>query len=141
MLKHIPAILSPELLKVMMEMGHGDEIVLADGNFPCASMNARVIRMDGHTVSEVLQAMMEFFPLDHAQQNTILMAVTPGENVKTPIWNEYDAIMKGSGDAHYKGYQTIDRFAFYERTKKAYAVIATSEKALYANILLKKGCV
>jgi L-fucose mutarotase len=140
MLKNIPPILGPELLKVLMEMGHGDEIVIADGNFPCASMNQRVIRMDGLSVPEVLKAVLTLFPLDHAAQNVILMAVTPGDKVETPIWKEYDAIAK-AGDSHYKGYETIDRFAFYERTKKAYAVIATSEKALYANILLKKGVV
>jgi L-fucose mutarotase len=140
MLKLIPSIIGPELLKVLDEMGHGDEIVIADGNFPCASMNSRVIRMDGHGVPEILEAVLKVFPLDHAQQNVLLMAVSPGDQVATPIWNVYDRLCL-AGDEHYAGYQTIDRFAFYERAKKAYAVIATSEKALYANILMKKGVV
>ena len=138
MLKHIPPILSPELLKVLDEMGHGDEMVIADGNFPSCSVNDRVIRLDGHGVPEVLKAVLTLLPLDHAQQNTILMAVSKGDDVETPIWDTYDKLLK-EGDPHYKGYQTIDRFEFYDRARKAYAVIATSEKARYANILLKKG--
>lgn len=138
MLKNLPPILGPELLKVLCEMGHGDEIVIADGNFPSASVNDRVIRLDGHGVPEILKAVLTVFPLDHAQQNTVLMAVSKGEDVQTPIWDTYDRLLK-KGDPHYKGYETIDRFAFYDRARKAYAVIATSEKALYANILLKKG--
>jgi len=140
MLKKIPSVISPALLKVLDEMGHGDEIIIADGNFPCDSMNSRVIRLDGHDVPPILEAILTLFPLDHAQQNVILMSVTKGEDVKTPIWERFDAICK-AGDPHYKGYETIDRFAFYERAKKAYAIIATGEKALYANILLKKGVV
>lgn len=140
MLKTIPPIIGPELLKILDEMGHGDEVVIADGNFPCASMNGRVIRMDGHGVPEVLEAILSLFPLDHASRNVILMSVSPGDDVKTPIWGTY-ATLCSAGDVHYKGYQTIDRFAFYECAKHAYAVIATSERALYANILLKKGIV
>ena len=140
MLKNISPLLSPELLKVLCEMGHGDELVIGDGNFPAASMNNRVIRMDGHDVPEILKAVLSVFPLDYAQSNMVFMAVSPGDKVETPIWKEYDRIAK-EGDSNYKGYGTIERFAFYERTRKAYAVITTSEKALYANVLLKKGVI
>ena len=145
MLKNIPNMLSPELLKILMEMGHADEIVIADGNFPSASIAAQtvsgqLIRMDGHGVPEVLEAILKVFPLDpYVDKPASLMEVVPGDPVKTPIWDEYDKIIRASGEP-FDGFENVERFAFYERAKKAYAVIATSESALYANIILKKGC-
>jgi L-fucose mutarotase len=141
LLKYIPNILSPELLKILMEMGHGDEIVIADGNFPSASIAQRLIRLDGHNVPEVLEAILKFFPLDIYVENPVgLMEVVPGDNVKPVIWDEYRKIIVESKEP-FKEFEHIERFAFYERAKKAYAVIATSESALYANIILKKGVV
>ncbi|MDY0290499.1 MAG: L-fucose mutarotase [Sphaerochaeta sp.] len=140
MLKNIPSILSPELLKVLMEMGHGDELVIGDGNFPAASMNDRVIRLDGHDVPSILEAILQLFPLDTYADNAVLMEKVPGDSVETPIWAEYDKIAK-KGDAAFKAFTFIDRYAFYDRAQKAYAVVATGEKALYANVLLKKGVV
>jgi len=140
MLKNIPPVIGPDLLKILMEMGHGDEIVISDGNFPAAAKAKRLVRMDGLGVCEILEAVLQLFPLDHMQQNVLLMEVSKNDTVKTPIWKEFDTICK-KGDSHYKGYAAIDRFEFYERAEKAYAVIATSEKALYANIILKKGVV
>ena len=141
MLKNLSPLLSPELLKILCEMGHGDEIVLADGNFPAASHHDRVVRLDAHGGVEVLKAIMSVFPLDtYADANAILMEVVPGDNVETPIWAEYDAVLKAAeGEAVRTGH--IERFAFYERAKKAYAVIATGEGALYANLILKKGVI
>ncbi|MBN1766817.1 MAG: L-fucose mutarotase [Sedimentisphaerales bacterium] len=141
MLKNIPSILSPELLKVLMEMGHGDEIVIADGNFPAASMAQRLIRSDGHGIPEMLEAVLKVFPLDvYVEKPAILMQVVPGDNVETPIWDKYNKIIRAGGEK-FDGFDTIERFAFYERAKKAYAVVATSESALYANIILKKGII
>ena len=141
MLKHIPNILSPDLLKILTEMGHGDEIVIADGNFPAASIAQRLVRLDGHNVPEVLDAILKFFPLDIYVKNPVgLMEVVPGDNVKPVIWEEYRKIIVESKEP-FKEFEHIERFAFYERAKKAYAVIATSESALYANIILKKGVV
>lgn len=140
MLKNIPPILSPELLKVLDEMGHADELIIADGNFPSASLNSRVIRLDGHGTCEVLEAILKVFPLDPYQNNAALMQVVSGDTVETPIWAEYEKIAK-KGDKNFKGFDSIERFDFYERTKKVYCVIATSESALYANILLKKGVI
>lgn len=140
MLKNIPPILSPELLKVLDEMGHADELIIADGNFPSASLNNRVIRLDGHGTCEVLEAILKVFPLDPYQNNAALMQVVSGDTVETPIWAEYEKIAK-KGDKNFKGFDSIERFDFYERTKKVYCVIATSESALYANILLKKGVI
>jgi L-fucose mutarotase len=148
MLKNIPAIISPDLMKILMEMGHGDEIVIADGNFPAASIAActisqQLIRMDGHGVPPVLEAVLQLFPLDpYVDKPVGLMQLVPGDTVKTPIWDEYRTIIKNSDESEkFSDFEYIERFAFYERAKKAYAVVATSETALYANIILKKGVV
>lgn len=138
MLKGIPSILSPELLKIMMEMGHGDEIVLGDGNFPGASVNPRCIRCDGHGVPELMKAMLELMPLDTYAKPVYLMAKVPGDNVETPIWDEYKKIIAPHTD---DAPEEVERFEFYERAKKAYAVVMTGESALYANVILKKGVV
>jgi L-fucose mutarotase len=141
MLKGIPSILSPELLKILMEMGHGDEIVLADGNFPSASMAQRLVRCDGHSVPEILDAILKFYPLDtHVAAPVALMAKVPGKEVPTPIWEVYQQLVTKHEPDNEK-MEFVERFAFYERSKKAYAVVATGEKALYANIILKKGVV
>jgi L-fucose mutarotase len=139
MLKNIPPILSPELMKVLMEMGHGDEIVLADGNFPAASVAQRLIRCDGHGVPELLEAVLRLLPLDrYVDRPVALMSVVPGDKTQPTIWEQYRAILQASGEP-FSDFEFVERFAFYERAKRAYAVVATSEKALYANIILKKG--
>lgn len=138
MLKGIPKILSPELVKTLMEMGHGDEIVIADGNFPGASMNERCIRCDGHNVVDLLEAILTLFPLDTYQKPVYIMSKVPGDTVETPIWDEFKKTIKPHTDEEI---EQIERFEFYERAKKAYAVIMSSESALYANIILKKGVV
>ena len=138
MLKNIPSIISPELLKILCEMGHGDEIVIGDGNFPGQSVNRRCIRCDGHGVPELLDAILQLFPLDIYQKPIYLMAKVPGDIVETPIWDEYAKIIKPYTNEEM---EEIERFAFYERAKEAYAVVMTGETALYANIILKKGVV
>lgn len=144
MLKGIPEILSPELLKVLCEMGHSDRLVVADGNFPVMSMgkNAHIIRMDGHGVPEILDAILRVFPLDtYIEKPVNLMEVMPGDNVQTPIWDVYKKTVEKYDERGKNAIGEIERFKFYEETKTAYAVIATSEKALYANIMLQKGVV
>lgn len=139
MLKNIPSILSPDLLKILMEMGHGDELVIGDGNFPAASLAQRLIRLDGHGTADVLRAVLTLFPLDtYVTSPVMLMEVLPGDEVDTPIWQEYTQIIRGSGEP-FRDFKMIPRPAFYERTRKAYAVVATGETSLYANIILKKG--
>ena len=141
MLKNIPSILSPKLLKILMEMGHGDEIVIADGNSPAASTARRLIRLDGHGVPEILDAVLRLFPLDiYVEKPVALMGLVPGDKAQTPIWDEYDKIIRASGEK-FNGFEEVERFAFYERAGNAYAIIATSETALYANIILKKGII
>lgn len=144
MLKGIPGIISPELLKTLCEMGHSDRIVIADGNFPAESIgkNAVVIRADGHGIPELLDAILKLFPLDTYVENPVnLMAVMPGDDVETPIWEDYARIVSQYDDRGSAAIGQIERFAFYEEAKKAYAIIATGEKALYANIMLQKGVV
>jgi len=141
MLKGIPSIINPELLKVLMEMGHGDELILSDGNFPAAALANRLVRCDGHNVPDLLEAIMKFFPLDpYAEAPVSLMAVVPGDTVKPVIWDTYKAIVEKYEPKTCR-IEFVERFAFYERAKKAYAIVATGEKALYANIILKKGVV
>ncbi len=144
MLKGIPKILSPELLKVLSEMGHSDRLVIADGNFPAESMgkDAIVIRMDGHGVPEILDAILQVFPLDTYVEHPVnLMEVMPGDPVKTPIWDRYKEIVSRYDDRKEAAIGEMERFAFYEEAKKVYAIIATGETALYANIMLQKGVV
>lgn len=140
MLKNIPSILSPELLKILMEMGHGDEIVIADGNFPAANYGKRLIRLDGHGVPEVMAAILDLMPLDiYVDAPIALMEVVKGDTYAPKIWNTYKQIIKEKeGD---KQIENLERFAFYDRAKEAYAVVATGETSLYANIILKKGVV
>jgi L-fucose mutarotase len=142
LLRNIPAILSPELLKILMEMGHGDEIVLADGNFPAATCARRLVRCDGHGLPELLDAILELFPLDiaYSQYPAALMQLTPGDDYQPEIWQKYEEIFAAHPDGK-PATELVERFAFYERAKKAFAVVATGESALYANLILKKGVV
>ncbi len=144
MLKNIPPILSPQLLKVLCEMGHSDRLVIADGNFPAESMgkDAIVIRCDGHGVPELLDAILTLFPLDtYVEQPVQLMAVMPGDTAETPIWDTYKEIIARHDERGAAVVGTTERFAFYEEAKKAYCIIATGEKAIYANVMLQKGVI
>ena len=144
MLKGVPGILSPELLKVLCEMGHSDRLVIADANFPAETMgrDAVVIRMDGHGIPEILDAILQVFPLDtYVEKPVNLMEVMPGDTVETPIWKTYEKITACHDERGADAIGQIERFAFYEEAKKVYAIIATGETALYANIMLQKGVV
>ena len=132
MLKGISKIASPELVKTLCEIGHGDEIVIADGNFPAETFGKRVIRADGIGGAAMLEAVLSLIPLDtYSNPNMILMQLMQCDEgkINPVIWKEYEKI------------GNIDRFAFYERAKTAFAVIATGEEAVYANIILKKGVI
>jgi len=146
MLKGIPKIISPELLKVLSEMGHSDRIVIADGNFPAESMgkNAIVIRADGHGIPELLDAILTVFPLDtYTEKPAVLMQLMDRDvgKVETPIWDEYKKIIAKHDERGADALGNIDRFDFYEEAKKCYAIIATGESAIYANIMLQKGVI
>lgn len=140
MLKGINNLLTPDLLKILMEMGHSDELVISDGNFPAASMANRLVRLDGHNVCEVLDAILSVFPLDqYVEEPVSYMAVMDGDDYVPVIWEEYGKII----EKHEPGtkIEKMERFSFYERAKKAYAIVYTSEKAKYANVILKKGVI
>ena len=144
MLKGIPKIISPALLKVLAEMGHSDRIVIADGNFPAESMgkDGIVIRMDGHGVPEVLDAVLSLIPLDgYVDHPMSLMEVMPGDDAKTPIWDTYREIVRKYEERGDKVIRNVERFAFYEEARKAYAIVATGEGAVYANVMLQKGVI
>lgn len=142
MLKGISKAVSPELIKVLCEMGHGDEIVIADGNFPSENYGKRVIRADGLGGAEMLDAVLSLIPLDtYSDPNMMFMQLMDCDKGKVDpvIWKEYEKIANKHDENVHLG--NIERFAFYERAKEAYAVIATGEEAIYANIILKKGVI
>lgn len=143
MLKGIPEIISPQLLKYLCEMGHSDRLVIADGNFPTHSVgkNAHIIRMDGHNVCEILDAILKLFPLDTYNNAPVkIMEKVAGDIVETPIWDEFKEII-ARYDNRKNIIGSIERFKFYEEAKSSYLIIATSERALYGNIMLQKGVV
>lgn len=146
MLKGIPKILSPELLKVLCEMGHSDRICIGDGNFPAETMgkNAIVVRADGHGVPELLDAILQVFPLDtyvdHPVKLMELMDCDKGR-IQTPIWDDYRSIVAKYDSRGASAVGNMERFAFYEEAKTCFCIIATGESAVYANVILQKGVV
>jgi len=140
MLMVIPPILSPELVKTMMEMGHGDELVLADANFPAASCAKRLVRSDGHRIPKLLDAILRFFPLDRsAASPAAVMALLPQDQAP-PVWETYRKKLKTSNE-NFADFEFVERFEFYERAKAAFAVVATSDTSFKGNLLIKKGVV
>lgn len=139
MLKGISPLLSPELLATLCEMGHGDEIILADAHFPGHSVNENVIRADGLMITDLLGAMLPLFELDsYVDAPVVMMAAVEGDELDPSVGAAYRAAI----DAHTPGTAAIariDRFDFYDRAKCAFAVVMTGDTAKYGNILLKKG--
>ncbi len=139
MLKGISPLISPELLAVLARMGHGDEIVLADAHFPGESFNKNVLRADGLRIPDLLEAILPLFELDaYVPDPLVMMAAVEGDVLDPAVEKSYiDAIQQSNPSV--QGVARIDRFAFYDRTKSAFAVLMTGETAKYGNILLKKG--
>lgn len=139
MLKGISPLLSPELLSVLCRMGHGDEIVLADAHFPGDTFGQRVIRADGLKVADLIDAILPVFELDsYVEAPLVMMAVVAGDQLDPRVEKRYRAAV----DRHAPetpAIARIDRFAFYERAKSAFAVVMTGDTAKYGNIILKKG--
>ncbi|MDC7313107.1 L-fucose mutarotase [Enterobacter ludwigii] len=137
MLKTISPLISPELLKVLAEMGHGDEIIFSDAHFPAHSMGPQVIRADGLKVSELLHAIIPLFELDSYAPPLVMMAAVEGDSLDPRVEARYrDAL---SRQAPCPAITRIDRYSFYARAKKSFAIVVTGECAKYGNILLKKG--
>ena len=142
MLKGISPIISPELLKIIAEMGHGDELVIADGNFPGTSIGKRCVRCDGHGCAEVMQAIVQLFPLDDfVKKPMALMEVPDGmfPGNKAPIWEKFREA--ADTDMPSAEFDMMEHGAFIDRARAAYAVVQTGETALYGNIIIRKGVV
>ena len=140
MLKSIPPILSPDLLHALRAMGHGDEIVIVDANYPAESAGPPVIRLDGLTATEVLEAVLAVMPLDtFVDEQAIGMEVVGDPKKREQTHKDFDKLVKKHEPT--MKLSLIERFAFYERVKGAYAIVQTGERRLYGNILLKKGII
>jgi L-fucose mutarotase len=140
MLKGIPDVLSPELMMILMAMGHGDELVLADGNFPAASHARRLVRADGHGARTLLEAILKFLPLDAFVEAPAAVMKPVDSVTEPPIWQDFRDLLNAS-EGHAVRIELVERFAFYDRAKQAFAIIASGETAIYANLILKKGVV
>lgn len=139
MLKNIPAILSPELLYNMMRMGHGDELVLADGDFPVETYSQRVVYAYGHEISDMLGAILQFFPLDPFLEKPVYIMAMVDEDAEEPLnWKKYREIIS-KYEKRFTDFEYVERFDFYKRAKSSFLVVATSEPD--GNLILKKGVV
>jgi L-fucose mutarotase len=139
MLKGISGKISPELLKILSEMGHGDEIVFGDSNFPAASHAQRLVRADGHGITAMLEAVLPLFPLDYAVDYTAALMQYRGDS-EPKVWSSYRAQLAQHPDGD-KQFVLLPKPEFYERAKKAYCIVATGEAEAFANIIIRKGCV
>lgn len=140
MLKNIPPILGPDLLHALRAMGHGDEIAIVDANYPAESAGPPVIRLDGLTATDVLDAVLTLMPLDtYVDEQAFGMEVVGHPDQREATHREFDAIIKRHEPE--MGLSLLERFAFYERVAGAYALVQTGERRLYGNVLLKKGII
>ncbi|MBE6359577.1 MAG: L-fucose mutarotase [Lentisphaerae bacterium] len=136
MLKGVPKIISPDLLKILAMMGHGDELVIADAHFPAYSFNSNVVRADAAPSPAMLEAILKLIELDqYVDTPVMLMATVPGDKHDPELIKEINTVL--GKDAERVDY--IERFAFYERAKKAFAVVVSGESRVYGNIIVKKG--
>ncbi len=139
MLKGISPLLGPELLSILCAMGHGDEVVLADAHFPAESVGQRVVRADGLGVAALLDAILPLLELDaYVDAPVVMMEVVPGDSADPAVEERYRAVLARHAP-RVQAPARIERFAFYERARQAFAVVATGDTAKYANLILKKG--
>lgn len=147
MLKNIPSILSPELLKVLCEMGHSDCICIGDGNFPGAAMakaeGAIFLRADGHGIPELLDAILQVFPLDAYVETPVMLMekMDRDKDLEIPVWDVYKEVIAKHDDRGADAVGAYERFQFYEQAKKCYCILQSGETAIYANIILQKGVI
>ncbi|SEQ32861.1 L-fucose mutarotase [Devosia sp. YR412] len=140
MLKNIPPILGPDLLGILRAMGHGDEIALVDANYPADAAGPALVRLDGISVTDVLDAVLTLMPLDDfVEEAAICMQVVGNAGQREPVMDEMDTIIQRHESK--MGLSSMERFAFYERVSKGYAIVQTGERRLYGNVLLKKGVI
>lgn len=140
MLKNIPPILGPDLLGILRAMGHGDEIAIVDANYPADAAGPALVRLDGVSATDVLDAILTLMPLDDfVDDAAFCMQVVGDANKREPVMDAFEAIVKKHEPK--MGLASLERFAFYERVRQGYAIVQTGERRLYGNILLKKGIV
>ena len=140
MLKNIPPLLGPDLLAILRAMGHGDEIAIVDANYPADSAGPELVRLDGISATDVLEAVLTLMPLDDfVDEAAIVMQVVGDASARPPVVDEFDAIVKKHEPK--MGVSSLERFAFYDRVKTGYAIVQSGERRLYGNILLKKGII
>ncbi len=144
MLKGIPPILSPDLLKVLAEMGHGDTLVIGDANFAAAAMakDSVLVRCDGVNATDILDAILTLLPLDDFVEDPVLIMDKEARHadLECPVWDEFRAIVAKHDERGADACRMITRGEFYTRAKAAYCVVATTETAFYADCILQKGC-
>ncbi|GAM57287.1 L-fucose mutarotase [Vibrio ishigakensis] len=139
MLKGIHPAISPELLAILSEMGHGDEILFADAHFPAETFGKKVIRCDGVSVDTLLEGVIRLFELDqYVEQPVVMMEPGQGDELDLSVESRYLEAMSSEGVTQDQ-ISRIERFSFYERSKQCSAVVLTGELAKYGNIILKKG--
>lgn len=136
MLKTINPLLTGELLAILSDMGHGDEIAIVDANFPADSLAQQLVRLPASSVTNALEAILSLLPLDDFVDTPVTAMGAP--DGRPAIYTEFDHLLHQAEERSIE-IELIDRFDFYDRTQTAYAVVATGERRLYANLILKKG--
>lgn len=140
MLKNIDPLLGPELLKILREMGHGDEIAIVDANYPAQSSTDLLVRMEGVTATNLLSAVVSVLPLDQYVEHSVFSMQVVGKPDEIPdIVTEFKAIVKQNDPE--ASWEALERFSFYDQVNKAYAIVSTGESRLYGNVILKKGVI
>ena len=139
MLRHIDPILSPDLLAILREMGHGDEVAIVDANFPAVTMGKRVVRAVGVTATHMAEAILKLMPLDaFVDESAFTMRQVHAPDEPAPVCLEFEALVKRYSKGKF-GVTALERFAFYDRVRTCFAVVTTAERRLYGNVILKKG--
>ena len=140
MLKNIPPLLGPDLLGILRAMGHGDEIAIVDANYPADGAGPVLVRLDGISATDVLDAVLTVMPLDDfVDEAAICMQVVGNAGKREPVMDAFEQIVQRHEPKMSLG--SMERFAFYDRVAKGYAIVQTGERRLYGNILLKKGVI
>lgn len=140
MLRNIPKILPPDLVKYMMEMGHADYMVIADAGFPGTAHAKRLVRMDSVEIPALLEAVLPFFPLDYFVEDPVRLMQKLPQEPEVTIWNTYRELLeKYDTDHAFKGFHYLDRLPFYAEAEKAFVVVQTGDTSRYGNIILQKG--
>ena len=138
MLKNIHPLLTGDMLSILADMGHGDELVIVDANFPARALSKRLVQLPASSATDALAAVLSVLPLDDFVDQPTAAMRAPDE--RPALYSTFDELLQ-QAEGHAIDIELIDRFAFYDRTERAYATVATGEARLYGNIILKKGVI